>query len=243
MFQLLLAASSILAGAVAAVAGFGIGSVLTPVLALQVDTRVAVAAVSIPHIAGTAFRLWLLGTRPDWRVLWSFGITSAAGGLLGALLHSRASNPALTIVFGSLLLFVSISGLTGLGTRLRFSGPAAWLAGAASGFLGGLVGNQGGIRSGALLGFELPKATFVATATAIGLFVDAARMPVYFWNARGSLAPLAGELALATAGVVVGTLAGSRLLARIPETTFGRVIAVLVGALGAYMILRAVQGS
>jgi uncharacterized membrane protein YfcA len=37
-----------LAGAIAAVAGFGIGSLLTPLLALATGTTVAVAAVSIP---------------------------------------------------------------------------------------------------------------------------------------------------------------------------------------------------
>ena len=41
-------AVAVVAGAIAAVTGFGIGSLLTPVLALQVDTRLAVAAVSIP---------------------------------------------------------------------------------------------------------------------------------------------------------------------------------------------------
>lgn len=243
MFELLLAASAILAGAVAAVSGFGIGSILTPVLAQQVDTKLAVAAVSIPHIVGTAFRLWLLGGTPDRRVLWSFGVTSAAGGLIGALLHARLSSPPLTIVFGALLLFVGISGLTGLASRLRFDGVAAWIAGAVSGFFGGLVGNQGGIRSAALFGFEMQKTTFVATATAIGLFVDAARMPVYFWTAHGALAPLAAAIALATAGVVVGTLAGNRLLDRMPERTFRPMVAALVGALGAYMIVRGIGGS
>ena len=38
---------SIAAGALAAMTGFGIGSLLTPVLAMSVDTRVAVAAVAI----------------------------------------------------------------------------------------------------------------------------------------------------------------------------------------------------
>jgi hypothetical protein len=70
---------AVIAGAIAAVTGFGIGSLLTPVLALQVDTRLAVAAVSIPHVVGTALRLWLLEGRIDRRVLWSFGLTSAAG--------------------------------------------------------------------------------------------------------------------------------------------------------------------
>jgi uncharacterized membrane protein YfcA len=51
-----------LAGAVAAVAGFGIGSLLTPTLALATGTgtKLAVAAISIPHLVGTAQRFWIL---------------------------------------------------------------------------------------------------------------------------------------------------------------------------------------
>ncbi len=56
--------------------GFGIGSLLTPVLALQVDTRLAVAAVSIPHLVGTSLRFWLMHGGVDRRVLWSFGLTA-----------------------------------------------------------------------------------------------------------------------------------------------------------------------
>jgi uncharacterized membrane protein YfcA len=83
---------SVIAGGIAAVTGFGIGSLLTPVLALQVDTRLAVAAVSVPHVIGTAVRFWLLAGGVDRRVFWNFGLTSAAGGLTGALLHGWASN-------------------------------------------------------------------------------------------------------------------------------------------------------
>jgi uncharacterized protein len=150
---------ALVAGSLAAVTGFGIGSLLTPVLALQVDTRLAVAAVSIPHVIGTAVRFWLLQGGIDRRVLWSFGLTSAAGGLIGALLHSWASNRWLTVVFGVLLLFAAASEVTGLARRMRFHGSVAWMAGAVSGLLGGLVGNQGGIRSAALLGFNLSKET------------------------------------------------------------------------------------
>src|SRR5512134_2991366 len=91
---------AVLAGIVSAVTGFGIGSLLTPVLALQVDTRLAVAAVSVPHVIGTAVRFWLMSGGVDRRVFWSFGLTSAAGGLTGALLHEWASNRWLNVVFG-----------------------------------------------------------------------------------------------------------------------------------------------
>ena len=92
---------------------------------------------------------------------------SAAGGLTGALLHAYADSPALTIVFGVLLIFTGVMGLTGLYERLRFKGWVAWVAGAVSGMLGGMVGNQGGIRSAAMLGFDVPRHAFVATATAV----------------------------------------------------------------------------
>jgi uncharacterized membrane protein YfcA len=233
----LLAAAA--AGAVASVAGFGIGSILTPLLAWRLGAKLAVAAVSVPHVVGTALRFWRLRGHVDRRVLLSFGLASAAGGLLGALLHVYANSPALAVVLGVLLVFAGVLGLTGLAERLRFRGPWAWVAGAASGACGGLVGNQGGIRSAALLGFGLPKEAFVATATAIALLVDAVRVPVYLVTQTGDLAGAWPLIALATAGVVVGTLAGERVLRGIPEPVFRRLVAALILALGVVMFFEA----
>jgi uncharacterized membrane protein YfcA len=231
---------SALAGALASVTGFGIGSLLTPLLALRLDTRLAVAVVSVPHVVGTAVRFWLLSGGVDRRVLVSFGVTSAAGGLTGALLQGVASNRWLTVLFGGLLLFAAVSEATGLAGRMRFRGHVAWIAGALSGLLGGLVGNQGGLRSAALLGFGLDKRTFVATATAIGLFVDGARMPVYVATQYRELSALWLPILVAIAGVVLGTVLGSRALARIPDIWFHRVLAVVLAALGITMVARGI---
>ena len=236
-FAFAVAAAALLAGTIASVAGFGIGSVLTPLLALRADAKLAVAAVSIPHVIGTAIRFWLLRGHVDRRIFLWFGLTSAVGGLTGALLHAYASTRALAVVFGGLLLFVGMSEMTGLMRRVRLGRRAAWVAGALSGVFGGLVGNQGGIRSASLLAFDSDPRTFVATATAVGLVVDGARMPVYLateWSGLQDLWPL---IAIATAGVVAGTLAGARLLRGVPEPIFRRVVALLLLALGAWMIL------
>ncbi|HSU93230.1 MAG TPA: sulfite exporter TauE/SafE family protein [Gemmatimonadaceae bacterium] len=238
MFALIIAVGSIVAGAIASIVGFGIGSVLTPLFAVRVGTQLAVAAVSIPHLFATALRFWRLRAHVNRRVLVSFGITSAAGGLVGALLHSYASNRSLAIVFGVLLLFVGLSELTGLARHMRFGGPVAWLAGAVSGVFGGLVGNQGGIRSAALLGFDLDRQAFVATATAIGLVVDGARLPVYFATQTAAIARVWPLVLIATVGTLAGTVLGVRTLRRIPETVFRRVVAILLLLLGAYMLLR-----
>jgi uncharacterized protein len=105
--HLLLAAAGIVAGAIAAVSGLGIGSLLTPVLALQVGTKLASAAVAIPHAIGTALRFLLLRRHVEWRVVRSFGISSAVGGLTGAVLQTVASSRALEVVFGALLILAA----------------------------------------------------------------------------------------------------------------------------------------
>lgn len=235
-FDLLVAAVAMLAGAVASVSGFGIGSLLTPTLALQMDPRLAVAAVSVPHVVGTALRFWMLRRHVDRRVLVSFGAMSAAGSLAGAAAGAVLRSEALLAILGTLLVVVGLGELTGWRKRLRFDGPWAWVAGAASGLFGGLVGNQGPLRAAAMLGFDLPKAAFVSTATAIALVVDAARMPVYAITQGPGLVAIAPLIAIATAGVVVGTIAGQHALAAVPERLFRTVVATLLVTLGVLVL-------
>jgi hypothetical protein len=116
------------------------------------------------------------------------------------------------VVFGLLLILAGTSELTGLARRVRLDGAAGWIAGGLSGLFGGLVGNQGGIRSAALLGFDLSRHAFVATATAIALAVDVARMPVYFVAEGAAILREWPILVITVAGVVAGTLLGERAL-------------------------------
>ena len=237
MTATLLFLAAIVAGAIASVAGFGIGSVLTPLLALSTGTKQAVVAVSIPHFIATAIRFWSMRRSIDLHVLKNFGIASAAGGLAGALLGARFSSPVLAYILGALLVFAGVTGLTGLAPKMLFGTAIAWLGGAASGVLGGLVGNQGGVRSAALQGFNLEAKAFVATATAIALIVDGARMPVYFFTSPDTVEQLAFWIAAMVAGAAIGTLAGARILRRIPEMYFRRLVASLILALGVVMLI------
>ncbi|HEX6589008.1 MAG TPA: sulfite exporter TauE/SafE family protein [Longimicrobiales bacterium] len=241
MELVLLTLVAVLAGAVASVAGFGIGSLLTPALAPELGVRLAVVAVAIPHAAGTALRFWRLRRSIDRGVLRAFGVASAIGGLAGALLHGVASSPALAVVFGLLLIMSGLAGLTGWIERIHLRGRMAIVAGALSGLFGGIVGNQGGIRTAALLAFPLRRDAFIATATATALIVDAARLPVYLANVGPELAPHAGLIALLTPGVVVGTLIGERVLRRIPEPVFKRTVSILLLALGAWMLFDTIR--
>lgn len=234
LLELLVALAAAAGGIVASLAGFGIGSILTPLLAVRYGMKLAVAMVAIPHIIGTAVRFWFLRKSLDRRVLLSFGVTSAIGGLAGALLHAWIGGRVLQYVLAALLIFAGATGL--LNVTLRFGRRGAWIAGALSGLLGGLVGNQGGIRAGAMLGFDVPKEAFVATSTAVALFIDGMRVPVYLTTHGRELLRVWPVIAIATAGVVAGTLAGRLILGRISEAVFKRVVSGLILVLGISML-------
>src|SRR5215208_5996147 len=118
-FLLAVAAVAVLSGATASVVGFGIGSLLTPLLATRIGMPAAVAAVALPHAAATALRCWRLRHAIDREVLRGFGALSAVGGFAGALLYTRLGGRGLTVALGALLLLTAAAGLTGLADRWR----------------------------------------------------------------------------------------------------------------------------
>jgi len=237
VFEMLVAVAAILAGAIASIAGFGIGSILTPLIATVYGTKLAVAVVSVPHLIGTALRFSFISRHVNRRVLLTFGIASAIGGLTGALLHVWLRSVWLGYLLGLLLVFAGLMGLTGWAQRMRFGGSVAWIAGILSGAFGGLVGNQGGIRSAALLGFELNKESFVATATGIALAVDFFRMPVYAATQWRDVAAAWPVLVVALIGIVIGTLVGQPVLRRIPAPTFRSIVSTIILLLGIWMLI------
>jgi uncharacterized membrane protein YfcA len=205
-------------------------------LTTRFDAKLAVAIVAIPHAIATMLRLWRLRHDISWPVLRGFGFASALGGLLGAYVFTQVGGEVLARVLGVLLIFVGILEVVGKAQQWRWRDRWAFVAGGLSGLFGGMVGNQGGIRSAGLLAFDLPPRQFVATAAAIALIVDAVRTPIYVWDAGPALRAAAPVMAFATAGVVVGTFAGTHLLLRLPARVFRRVIGAVLLALGLWLL-------
>ena len=228
---------SIIGGLTAAIAGFGIGSILTPILGARYSIADAILAVSIPHAVATAFRCWRLRRSIQRNILKGFGIASAVGGLTGAFLLISYERFAATIL-AILLIATGIGGLTNWTRRVEPGRASSTALGALSGMFGGMAGNQGGLRAAALMAYSLTPAQFVATSTAVGLMVDAGRLPVYIARGSGSIVELATPILFATIGVIIGTIGGERILLRLSRERFQQIISGLILALGAWMLVK-----
>jgi uncharacterized membrane protein YfcA len=227
------------AGATASVSGFGIGSLITPLLLLWFPARTAVALVAIPHAIASTVRWLRLRQDVDRHVFVQFGIASVIGGLMGALLQATLRSGLLTALLGLLLLIAGATEVLQRPVPLPKAPAARLLAGTLSGLFGGLVGNQGGIRSAALLGLGLSPRQLVATATASAVLVDLARVPVYLATSGGAIRGQLPLVFVASTGVVVGTYLGVPLLGRLPVRIYRPLLGLLLAALGVSLLLGA----
>jgi uncharacterized membrane protein YfcA len=68
--------------------------------------------------------------------------------------------------------------------------------------------------------------------------IDLVRTPIYVARSAHGLAELAAPIALATVGVLAGTLVGERLLLGMSRERYRRVVSAAVGLLGLWFLVR-----
>lgn len=216
--------------------GFGLGTVMTPVFTFFYDVKIAILMVAIIHFLNNLLKLGLFWKEVDLSVIRRFGIISIVGALLGAFLQLYIYSDGLKIFLGIVLII--LGGRELLPQRKKWTMPKKidFLGGLASGLLGGLVGNQGAIRSAYLLNYNISKETFIATGTMIACLVDVSRIPVYLIYHHQLLLDKWKILSVVTIVTFIGTIIGKRLLKRVSLENFKKLVAVMVVILGILLV-------
>lgn len=227
-----------LAGAIiACFAGFGLATVLTPVLLLFMDdVREAVLLVAIIHLGNGLFRFWMFRRHVDLAVVKRFGAFCIAGALTGALLYRYLHDPALKTILGVILVLLGGMELLPSKRRLRIPRRYDQGGGLLSGILGGVIGNQGAIRSAYLLNYDLPKEAFVGTGAILACTIDMVRVPVYIWGEWSILREGILVIPICLGAAWLGTFTGKRLVHKMPGWVFRKIVAVLILVLGGLLI-------
>jgi uncharacterized membrane protein YfcA len=111
------------------------------------------------------------------------------------------------------------------------------MGGVRSGFIGGLAGMQGALRSAFLLRAGLSKDAFIATGIVAAVLVDAARLSVYGASFAGDhlqrTADIAPAIATATGCAFIGAVLGKRMLRKVTFGVVRWVVADAMFAIGA----------
>ena len=88
MEYLIVCTVALLASGLTFFSGFGLGTILMPVLALFFPVTIAIAATAIVHFANNLFKLALVGRSANRDVLIRFGVPAVVAALIGAWLLS-----------------------------------------------------------------------------------------------------------------------------------------------------------
>jgi len=241
---IIVSAVALLASALTLFSGFGLGTLLMPVVAIFFPIEIAIAITAMVHLANNLFKVVLLGRQADHAALIRFGLPAMTFAFLGALVLSWLSGMApileynafdkqmqvvpIKLIVGLLILTFVLLELSPKFSALKFDRKYLPFGGAISGFFGGLSGHQGAFRSMFLLKTGLTKEKFVATGVVLAVMVDMSRMVIYGWDMSTQRQDIEWQLVLAASfSAFIGAFFGVRLLKKITI----RAIQITVSAL------------
>jgi len=234
--------------------GFGLGTILTPVMMIFFPTEIAIAFTGLVHFSNNIFKFLLVGKNIDKKILLRFGLPSVIAAFVGSYIllliddnivifsyyffDKKIDVILIKFLISILLIIFAIIDLTPQIKDLHFDKKYLPLGGFLSGFFGGLSGNQGALRSAFLIKHGQEKSVFVATTVAISSLVDITRLSVYstnFLNLNYSDFYQLGFLSVVSA--VAGSFVGNRLLKKVTIEQIKKIVALLLILIGIFLLI------
>ncbi|HAZ15351.1 MAG TPA: hypothetical protein DCY54_01715 [Parachlamydiales bacterium] len=247
---LFIALSALFASLLTFFSGFGLGTMLMPVMALFFPLPVAITLTALVHLFHNLCKSCILWKSIHWKVAVRFGGAALLAAVGGAWLLRMLSSlaPLMVYTWGSLrgevswikaaigLLFFLFATLELLPNH-RLTIKNLYWGGAISGFFGGLSGNQGAFRSLFLLQFQLDARGFIGTSAAIAAAVDVVRLLVYGMSFQLLFRKVElSFVAAAFGGAVVGIVLGVFSLRRVTLPLIQRCIILLLYLFGTLLL-------
>ena len=248
-----IAVTAFLASLLTLFSGFGLGTLLMPVVAMFFPVVTAVAITAFVHLLNNLFKLAALWRAIPWRITLRFGVPALLATIPGALLLARIADHAplaayeiagiaatvtpVKLVVAVLLIVFAVVEWCSLATRVQFGGRYLGFGGALSGFFGGLSGHQGAFRSAFLLHAGLDTRAYIACNATIAALVDCARLVVYGLNLPLLLNEVeASLLVAATLAAFAGVMAGSAGIRKVTIGAVQKLVALMLLLLGSLLI-------
>lgn len=219
--------------------GFGLGTLLLPAFALFFPVSVALTATAAVHLLNNLFKGTLVWKLVDWSTVVRFGIPAIPSAILGAFLLTYLDTRISAIVIGIVLIFFALLELQPWFQRLTFPKKYIPLGGALTGFMGGVSGQQGALRSMFLLKSDFDAKQYISTGVFIAVLIDLARLPTYGFLGLSGLSGMheISLIAVGTLSAFTGAWLGSRYMKKMSIGVVRYIIATLMVVIGVLLIL------
>jgi hypothetical protein len=213
---------------IGAIAGFGSSTIFLPLALFFVDFKTALILVAISHLIGNIGRINFFRHGLDKKIIITFGLPSILLSFLGASLVGVIPQSILQIILGIFLVAFSVLFLIKPSLKFAANNTRTTITGGSiSGFITGIVGTGGALRATFLTGFKLEKTKYIATAAVIALATDSTRIPSYLY--QGFLLPqYYYYLPVFFATAIGGAFFGRRIVVKINQTTFKKIVLVSI---------------
>jgi len=236
--SLLLIVMSFLTSALTAAVGLGGGVALIAVMATVMPASALVPVQGVVQLGSNAGRMLVQLKHVDWLIALWFAFGAVFGAAIGGAIAVELPAAALRAGIGLFVLWVVWGKAPKFGQARKRVMAAA---GFASTFLSMFFGAAGPIGGAVLATLGLTRHGFVANQAVTALIMHVFKIIAF--SALGfAFAPWAGLIVLMIASGFLGTLAGSRLLGRMDETSFKTGFKWVMTALALNLLWQAGRG-
>lgn len=236
---ILIVFTAFIAAALTVPAGFGLSTMLTPVVLLVLDPHEAVAVVAIVHGAHNCAKYFSLKEHVEFEAIKHYGIWLVVGAILGAVLQTQVPQKPLLLVIGIFLIILPMLTLSENWSGYKIPEANDRIGGFGSGFMGGLSGHQGALRAMFLSRRLTNKMSFAATASVLALCVDLTRIPIYLYFRPEEIIEHTELTGLLVLSALIGVRVGKKWLVRWKSNTIRNGIMVGIVASGIFYFYQA----
>ena len=233
---LALGLGALIASTIGGVAGFGAGVIMIPLIAWTVGVKATVPVLTVAMLLGNGARVWFSRGEIHGRVVLAFLVTAVPTSIAGAVLYTRIDSEWVGRILGAfMLLSVPLRRwLLGHGVRIRLRHFP--VIGGVFGFLSSMVGSVGAIMTPFFLGYGLRKGAYLATDAlcTVGTYIPRRLIFRKYDLLTGPTVAVGLYIGLI---MILGAWAGRRLVERMSERAFLRVIEVLLVIFGLQFLL------
>ena len=222
---------ALVAEIIGTISGFGSSVFFVPVAAYFFDFHSVLGITAIFHVFSNLSKIYFFKRGVNWKIVLYLGIPAIIFVSFGAYLSKFFDSTLLELILAIFLIGFSILFLIAQNVIIQPTHTNSIIGGSISGFVAGLLGTGGTIRGMTLAAFNLNKDVFIATSALIDFGVDLSRGIVYFSNGYMHWHDMKFVLILIAVSIV-GTYIGKKVLDRVSETTFKRIVLFVILGIG-----------